>query len=381
MPTSVDFTGSPSEAPQSGVRTFPAASTSVAAFVGTAAQGPFNIAAHLFGFADYQSVFGELLADCHLGYAVREYFENGGAEAFVVRTADTQAGVLGDRALHQGMYALEDAELFSLLCLPGVADRYVLAAAQAYCAERGAFFIMDAPLSAPTPGELLTTVASHNFPKSEHAAIYYPWVYVSDGHGHRKLVPPSGGIAGLYARTDLERGVWKAPSGNRARLGDVQALNYMLTDEESERLNRLGINCLRMYPDLGAVCWSASTLRRADQLNSEFDHVPVRRMANFLEDSICRGLHWTMFETNDKALWAQIRAQVEAFMHRLFVGGAFQGHTEQEAYVVKCDGETTLPSDIEVGHVNIHVGFAPLKPDELVMIKVQLLAEPGVRAS
>lgn len=374
MPGSVDFSGSSPEVPAAGVQTFPGASTSVTAFVGTACHGPMNVAANVTSFADYQDVFGGLAADSELGYAVREFFQNGGAEAYAVRTADAHSSVLGDRALRQGLYALEDVDQFNLLCLPGVGDRHVLAAAQDYCAERGAFFIMDAPIEAETPNEMLTTVASRNFPKSDHAAVYYPWVFIDAEHGKRRLAPPSGGIAGLYARTDLERGVWKAPTGNRARLVDVHALSYLLTDDESDRLNHLGINCLRMYPELGAVCWSASTLRRVDQLNTEFDHVPVRRMANFLEESISRGLQWAMFEPNNEALWARIRKQVDAFMHRLFVGGAFQGLSEREAYLVKCDGDTTKPEDIEMGHVNLHIGFAALKPDEFVMIKIQQLA-------
>jgi hypothetical protein len=374
MPGPVDFSGSLPEVPAAGVQSIPGASTSVTAFVGTACHGPMNIPANVTSFDDYRSVFGGQAADSELGYAVREFFQNGGAEAYVVRTADAQSSLLGDRALRHGLYALEEVDLFNLLCLPGVDDRYVLAAAQDYCAERGAFFIMDAPIAAESPDQLLTTVVSRNFPKSEHAAIYYPWVYLADDQGKRRLAPPSGGIAGLYARTDMERGVWKAPSGNRARLVDVQALGYLLDDDESDRLNHQGINCLRMFPELGAVCWSASTLRRVGQMTTEFDHVPVRRMANFLEDSISRGLQWAMFEPNNEALWARIRKQVDAFMHRLFVDGAFQGLSEREAYLVKCDGSTTRPEDVEMGHVNLHIGFAALKPDEFVMLTIQQLA-------
>ena len=375
MPTSANSTGSSPVVSAAGVSVFPGASTSVAAFVGTAHDGPLNIAAHVFEYGDFESVFGGLAPDCHLGYAVREFFQNGGNEAFVVRIIDLHSSLPGDRALHQGLYSLEDVQQFNLLCLPGVDDPAVLAEAQNYCAERGAFFIMDAPLAAETPGELATMVSARSFPRSEHAAIYFPWVYVADADGgHRKLAPPSGGIAGLYARTDVERGVWRAPSGNRAKLVDVQALNYMVSDEESDRLNRLGINCLRMFPDLGAVCWSANTLRKADQLGSEFDHVPVRRMANFIEDSICQGMAWAMFEKNEPALWLQIGLQVDAFMHELFVGGAFQGKTEHEAYLVQCDGETTRQADIDLGHVNLMVAFAPLRPNELVTINIQLLA-------
>jgi phage tail sheath protein FI len=181
-------------------------------------------------------------------------------------------------------------------------------------------------------------------------------------------------VAGLYARTDGDRGVWKAPAGTEASLIGVQALSYQLNDRENGSLNPLGVNCLRSFPVYGAVSWGARTLRGADQMTSEYKYVPVRRLALFLEESLYRGTQWVVFEPNDEPLWAQIRLNLGAFMNSLFRQGAFQGKTPREAYLVKCDRETTTQDDINRGVVNILVAFAPLKPAEFVVIRIQQLA-------
>jgi phage tail sheath protein FI len=181
-------------------------------------------------------------------------------------------------------------------------------------------------------------------------------------------------VAGIYARTDAARGVWKAPAGTEARLTGVQKLDVPLTDPENGALNLLGINCLRTFPVYGPVVWGDRTLEGADALASEWKYVPVRRFALFLEESLYRGTKWVVFEPNDEPLWAQIRLNVGAFMQNLFRQGAFQGQTPREAYFVKCDKETTTQTDINLGIVNILVGFAPLKPAEFVIIKIQQIA-------
>jgi len=147
-----------------------------------------------------------------------------------------------------------------------------------------------------------------------------------------------------------------------------------LTDMENGELNKLGINCLRAFPVYGMLVWGARTLNGADELASEWKYTPVRRTALFIEESLYRGTKWIVFEPNDESLWAQIRLNIGAFMHNLFRQGAFQGKTPSEAYMVKCDKETTTQNDINSGIVNILVGFAPLKPAEFVMIKIQQLA-------
>ena len=181
-------------------------------------------------------------------------------------------------------------------------------------------------------------------------------------------------MAGVFARTDTQRGVWKAPAGLDASLNGVPALQISLTDAENGQLNPLGVNCLRSFGVAGRVVWGSRTLRGADQLADEWKYIPVRRTALFIEESLYRGTKWVVFEPNDEPLWAQIRLNVGAFMHNLFRQGAFQGSTPREAYFVKCDKETTTQNDINLGIVNIVVGFAPLKPAEFVVIKLQQMA-------
>ena len=211
---------------------------------------------------------------------------------------------------------------------------------------------------------------------ARNAALYFPRVKEADPlrDGRVDTFAPCGIVAGVMARTDATRGVWKAPAGLDAALNGVQGLQVNLTDDENGILNPLGINCLRFFPVSGRVVWGARTLRGADQLADEYKYVPVRRLALYIEESLYRGTQWVVFEPNDEPLWAQIRLNVGAFMNNLFRQGAFQGKTPQEAYFVKCDKETTTQNDINLGIVNIHVGFAPLKPAEFVIIRIQQLA-------
>ena len=181
----------------------------------------------------------------------------------------------------------------------------------------------------------------------------------------------SGAIAGVYARTDAFRGVWKAPAGTEAGLSGALGLTVPLTDAENGSINPLGINALRSFRGVGPVVWGARTLRGSDRLADEYKYVPVRRLALFLEESLYRGTQWVVFEPNDEPLWSQIRTSVGAFMQDLFWRGAFQGASPRDAYFVRCDAETTTQYDIDRGIVNIQVGFAPLKPAEFVIIGIQ----------
>jgi phage tail sheath protein FI len=147
-----------------------------------------------------------------------------------------------------------------------------------------------------------------------------------------------------------------------------------LSDGENGQLNPLGINSLRSFPVAGQVVWGARTLRGADSIGDEYKYIPVRRLALFIEETLYRGTQWVVFEPNDEPLWAQIRLNLGAFMQNLFRQGAFQGRSPREAYFVKCDKETTTQNDINLGIVNIVVGFAPLKPAEFVIIKIQQIA-------
>jgi phage tail sheath protein FI len=211
---------------------------------------------------------------------------------------------------------------------------------------------------------------------SKNAALFFPRLrqpnFLHDNQ--MEEFTPSGAVAGVFARTDAQRGVWKAPAGLEATLVGVPALSVALNDPENGELNPLGVNCLRAMPAVGPVVWGSRSLQGDDRLASEWKYIPVRRLALFLEESLYRGTQWVVFEPNDEPLWAQIRLNVGAFMQNLFRQGAFAGRTPQEAYFVKCDRETTTQNDIDRGIVNILVGFAPLKPAEFVVIKLQQMA-------
>jgi uncharacterized protein len=294
----------------------------------------------------------------------------------------------GDRLKKEGLYALENTDLFNLLCIPpdsrsGDTDKDVYGDALSYCVERRAFLIVDSPSGwkardqlINNPGQKLTNDVNLSGDRARNTALYYPRIVQADPkrEGQLDTFVPCGIIAGLMARTDAQRGVWKAPAGIDASLNGVRELEVELTDLENGALNQVGINCLRTFPVYGRIAWGARTLRGADQAADEYKYVPVRRTALFLEESLYRGLKWVVFEPNDEPLWAQIRLNVGAFMQSLFRQGAFQGKTPREAYFVKCDKETTTQDDINKGIVNIIVGFAPLKPAEFIIVKLQQIA-------
>jgi phage tail sheath protein FI len=294
--------------------------------------------------------------------------------------------LLGNMNDKTGIYALEDVDTFNILCIPRTAivgpnamtpteAEFVMSTAIKYCEKRRAFFIMDTPLGVDDVQEVKDWLGSTNL-RDKNSALYFPRIKIPDPLNDFRLrsVGASGTVAGLYARIDSNNGVWKAPAGTDAKLVNVQALDYTLTDMQNGTLNPLGINCLRSLPVYGKICWGARTLDGADQMTSEWKYIPVRRLALLIEESLYRGLTWVVFEPNDEPLWSQIRLNVGSFMHRLFRQGAFQGTTAREAYLVKCDKETTIQADIDLGVVNIVVGFAPLKPAEFVIIKIKQLA-------
>ncbi|TYO63534.1 phage tail sheath family protein [Bradyrhizobium hipponense] len=292
----------------------------------------------------------------------------------------------GDRNGKKGLYALENADLFNLLCIPpdkpgGDTDPAVYQAAMKYCTDRRAMLIVDPPSTWGDDFAVEDPIAKLNelaFSTNDtrNAALFFPRVKAPDplSKGQQATFVPCGLVAGAMAATDARRGVWKAPAGLDAGLSGIDELATKLTNDENGKLNQLGVNCLRNFPIYGNVIWGARTLRGADQMADEYKYIPVRRLALFIEESLFRGTQWVVFEPNDEPLWAQIRLNLGAFMHNLFVQGAFQGSTPAAAYFVKCDKETTTQNDINLGIVNIHVGFAPLKPAEFVVLRIQQIA-------
>jgi hypothetical protein len=287
----------------------------------------------------------------------------------------------GKQEAKQGLYALRQADLFNLLCIPpylpsGDIDSSLIDQAIQYCEKRRAMFLIDPRSTWTDKDKAKSGVEAEVGAASKNAAIFFPRLRQPNPLRDNQVedFTPCGAVAGLFARTDTARGVWKAPAGLEATLVGVPQLSVQLTDAENGELNPLGVNCLRAMPAVGRVIWGARTREGDDRLASEWKYIPVRRLALFIEESLYRGTQWVVFEPNDEPLWAQIRLNVGAFMHNLFRQGAFQGQTPREAYFVKCDKETTTQNDINLGIVNIIVGFAPLKPAEFVIIKLQQIA-------
>ncbi|MGY2012113.1 phage tail sheath family protein [Nocardia gipuzkoensis] len=283
-----------------------------------------------------------------------------------------------------GLYALEKVDLFNLLCIPPHGgddptredlETTLIGTAAAYCEKRRAVLLVDPPATWNDKDDARNGVAAIGT-SSNHAALYFPRLRAPNPLRDNQVedFAPCGAVAGIIGRIDAQRGVWKAPAGLEATIVGAPALSVPVTDAENGELNPLGVNCLRAMPAAGRVVWGARTLQGADRLASEWKYLPVRRTALFIEESLYRGTQWVVFEPNAEPLWAQIRLNLGAFMNRLFRQGAFAGSTPREAYFVKCDSQTTTPTDVNLGVVNIVVGFAPLKPAEFVVIQLQQMA-------
>lgn len=488
MPSTLTYPGVYIEEIPSGVRTISGVATSIALFIGWAARGATDRAVRLTSFGDYERQFGGLDLRTLLPYAVKQFYENGGTDAYVIRlahsgTAKSAKVVTGDltctatspgdwgnlytvrttlRTGFPGRFKLEvvlstdnnvvleafenlslsnsdpryvatmingrsqlitvvvasppglpaaataaltggadgtvlqpgdgvfepkvgslfgpgkitdHIDLYNLVCIPGLTDAGTIKTLEGDCRRRRAFLIVHSP-QGETVSTMPSKVAALAGSDAMNAALFFPWVSAPDPQQQQALrdFPPCGFVAGVFARTDAQRGVWKAPAGSEAGLNGAAALTVAMSNAENGQLNPLGINCLRNLPVYGMVVWGSRTLHGDNDRASEWKYIPVRRTALFLEESLYRGTQWVVFEPNDEPLWAQIRLNLGAFMHNLFRQGAFQGTTPKEAYFVKCDKETTTQTDINSGIVNILVGFAPLKPAEFVVIKIQQIA-------
>jgi phage tail sheath protein FI len=270
----------------------------------------------------------------------------------------------------------KEVDLYNLMVLPPdatVAVQSLYPTASIRCKNRRAFLLMDPPDSwtdAQTASTGVNTLRTGLV--KDYSAVFFPQITIGE-NGLKKNIGPAGAIAGLCARTDSTRGVWKAPAGTEADLRGVVGLKQRFSDGENGILNPRAVNTIRIFPN-GIVNWGARTMDGDDGFASEYKYIPIRRLALFIEESLYRGLKWVVFEPNDEPLYAQIRLNVGAFMHDLFRQGAFQGLVPKDAYFVKCDGETTIQSDRDLGIVNIWVGFAPLKPAEFVILYLQQMA-------
>jgi len=269
---------------------------------------------------------------------------------------------------------------FNLLCLPVVATyspneaQSAITEALAYAGTKRAFYLMDPPESIDTVAKMQTWAQAHGNALAYNAAVYFPRLLMPDPLQDYRLrnVGPSGTVAGVYARTDQERGVWKAPAGVEAVIEGAR-LAQSFGDIADGQLNPLGVNMLRNFPIYGTVVWGSRTMAGADQIDSEWKYVNVRRVADYIEESLHQSLKWVVFEDNEPRLWSRIRLEVTTFLAGLFSDGAFAGDTPDQAYLVACDHTTTTETDIERGIVNILVGFAPNRPAEFVILQLEQL--------
>ncbi|MFJ9587714.1 phage tail sheath family protein [Streptomyces acidicola] len=287
--------------------------------------------------------------------------------------------LIGSENDKTGIQALRGVADVNLLALPELAAYEntedmltVVSAAERLCQERRIFLLVDAPSTWGSVDTARAGLSAFDPVRGNHAGLYFPHIQLTDPlTGRLRSFPPSGAVAGVIARTDSERGVWKAPAGTEAQLAGVHSLTVDLTDRETGLLNPLGVNCLRTFPLNGPLVWGSRTLEGSDALDSEWKYVPVRRLALHVEESLQRGLQWVVFEPNNESLWQQIRLSASSYLHTLFRQGAFKGSTPREAYFVKCDSETTTDEDIANGIVNVLVGIAPVRPAEFVIVKIQ----------
>jgi len=325
----------------------------------------------------------------YLPYAVWAFFQNGGTRCFIIRLAteaiSSSVKVTGEDGddldvvyqLTVGKSALDSISDITLIAAPGFTSYEVINAGFTYAESHrnglgDAFFIADVPATISNADEVKEFVTDHRFHPSNsgYGAFYFPWINARDqlakGQNAKVSLPPSGFIAGVYARIDSVRGVWKAPARTEAGILGHQGLTVNLSNMDQGVINLAGVKALRTFPGYGTVVRGSRTASR----EIEWRYVPVRRMANFPKSSIYDGIQWVVFEPNEEPLWNALRLTIGGFMMDLFRQQAFQSSTPQEAFFVKCDRETTTETDQQNGIVNILVGFAPLKPAEFVVVRL-----------
>lgn len=375
------------EAPDKGVRPIAGRPAGVAAIVGAFSRGPIDRATRIGSAAELAAIFGDAGADTEATLAAHQFFANGGRTAWIVRTrsaarrrgAPSRADdIVGRADAGTGLHALPDAA--DLLLTPDTARmsaaeaKLVATAAIDQAVRRRMFHIHDIPHGDQirnTPRAAAAWLRSNPALRHANAATYLPRLLIQPPGKRRgsRAVAPGGSIAGLYARTDGRRGVWKAPAGVEAGIHGITGLETEVGEAEQVRLAEYSVNAIRSFPGAGIVAWGALSLHPADS-GAEWRYVPVRRLALLLEASIADGIRWAVFEPNGEPLWAQLRLAVSSFLHLLFRNGAFQGATPRDAYFVKCDRSTHTAADLDSGIVNITVGFAPLRPAEFVILRL-----------
>ncbi len=360
--------------------------TSTVAFIGESSVGPVNEAVFITNWSQFVKTFGDFQNSEHLAHALYGFFNNGGGRAFVLNVGTDEAdgdakkekgggGKAGrylgaDRGpgARTGLKAFEEIDDINIVCAPGQTDPVIWDAVLSHCENmRYRFAILDCP-------EVIEKGGVNKLVKprdSKYGSYYFPWVQVYDPYKGNIFQPPSGYMAGIYARSDTERGVHKAPANEIVR-GALE-LRYNITKGEQDILNPKGINCIRSFPNRGIRVWGARTISS----DASWRYVNVRRLFNMVEQSIEIGTQWVVFEPNDQKLWKRITRDISAFLLRLWRQGALFGKTPEEAFFVKCDDETNPPEVIDAGQVVIEIGMCPVKPAEFVIFRIGQMPAGG----
>lgn len=335
-------------------------------------------------FSEYKSFFGDFSTDAgqrNLTHAVFGFFNNGGSSCYVARATAN----LGIQAI---LTSFESIDEIAIVAAPGITDSSVRSAIDTHCRQRtqDRFAIFDSPETVETTGVLdLTLLSPSNAANvlpanSDFAAFYFPWIQVFDpvtkmenpnGDG-LLFVPPSGHVAGVYARVDTQRGVHKAPA-NEPVLGAL-GLKYGIGKAQQDSLNPQGVNCIRNLNGNIRV-WGARTM--GGDANADLKYVNVRRTLLFLRESIDEGMQFVVFEPNTEALWAKIVRNISDFLTNVWRSGALFGSTPQQAFFVKCDAELNTAAVRELGQVITEIGVAIVRPAEFVIFRISQFTAPS----
>lgn len=364
-----------------GAKPIEGVSTSTAGFVGvTEETGDANVyldtPTFVSSWGDFVSKFGRYTETSkHMAPAVFSFFANGGKRCYVVSVADenkaTLIGTDEGPGTRTGLQSLNDVDDVSIILIPGMIDTDVQSAMITHCETlQDRFCIFDAPEDANL-AEIQTHKDALTSDKG-YGALYYPWlkmgVEVESMDEKISLesmfVPPSGAMAGIYARSDTERGVHKAPANEVVR--NVTELKLTLTTAEQDILNPKGINCIRSFSGRGIRAWGARTISS----DTSWKYINIRRLFLYLEESINESTQWVVFEPNDQRLWARVKQTISNFLTRVWRDGALMGSTPEEAFFVKCDETTMTQDDIDNGRLIVIIGVAPVKPAEFVIFKI-----------
>jgi phage tail sheath protein FI len=359
-----------------GAKPIEGVSTSTLGFIGMAEDGDLNKPTIITSWGQFVEKFGRYTSDKpYLAPAVYGFFANGGSRCYVVRVQDgaTDGDYVGtDQGPGQrtGLQCFNEIDEVNIVCIPGVTSSTVQKAMITHCENmKDRFCILDSVKDADLSA--VQTQKEDVVSEKGYTALYFPWVKVdieTKENDKVKLiqdfVPPSGYIAGIYARSDIEKGVHKAPANEIIR-GALE-IKLLITKGEQEILNPKGINCIRSFPGRGIRVWGARTTA-SDAL---WKYINVRRLFIFLEESIEEGTQWVVFEPNDEKLWARVKQSITQFLTRVWKDGALMGTTAEEAFFVKCDRTTMTQDDIDNGRLIVLIGVAPVKPAEFVIFRI-----------